>query len=223
MSLVLSTLVAGILAFGAASPAPTTADTFGGDPFPLDTCPVSGEKLGADAETVVLEGMKDKKLDGTQMKFCCGKCAAAYKADPAKFQAKIDEAIVKAAGEYPIDHCLLMPDEKLGEDAKTVVYQNRVYKLCCKKCVRNFEKDPAKWAKDFEKAVIAKQKPGYKATTCPITGKALGEGAVDVVVNNRLVRACCAGCVDAVKAAPKKAISKVDAASKDATRTVSAE
>jgi YHS domain-containing protein len=223
MSLILSTLVAGVLAFGAAAPAPTAADSFGGDPFPLDTCPVSGEKLGADAKTVVLTDMKDAKLNGTQMKFCCDKCLAAFKADPAKYMTKIDEAIVKAAPEYPLDQCLLMPDEKLADDAKTVVYQNRVYKLCCKKCVRNFEKDPAKWAKDFEKAVIAKQKPGYKATTCPISGKALGEGSVDVVVQNRLVRTCCGGCVDAVKNAPKKAISKVDAASKDATRTVSAE
>lgn len=212
MSLVLSTLVAGILAFGAASPAPTTADTFGGDPFPLDTCPVSGEKLGADAETVVLEGMKDKKLDGTQMKFCCGKCAAAYKADPAKFQAKIDEAVVKAAGAYALESCLVMPDEKLDEDAKTVVYQNRVYKLCCKKCVRKFESDPAKWAAEYEKAVVAKQKPGYKATACPISGKPLGEGAVDVVVNGRLVRACCKGCVGPIKADPKAAFAKVDAA-----------
>ncbi|MCE2885039.1 MAG: hypothetical protein LW806_09105 [Planctomycetaceae bacterium] len=192
--------------------APTAGDAFGGDPYPLETCPVSGEKLGADAVTTVLTGMKDKNLDGTQVKFCCSKCEAAFKADPAKFVPKMDEAIVKAAGAYPIDNCIVMTDEKLEDDAKTVVYQNRVYKLCCKKCVVRFSKDPAKFAKDFETAVIAKQKPGYKASTCPISGKPLGDGAVDVVVNGRLVRACCNGCVGPIKADPKAAFAKIDAA-----------
>lgn len=192
--------------------APTSGDAFGGDPYPLETCPVSGEKLGADAATAVLTGMKDKNLDGTQVKFCCSKCEAAFKADPAKFIPKMDEAIVKAAGAYPIDNCIVMTDEKLEDDAKTVVYQNRVYKLCCKKCVVRFSKDPAKFAKDFEAAVIAKQKPSYKATTCPISGKPLGDGAVDVVVNGRLVRACCNGCVGPIKADPKAAFAKIDAA-----------
>ena len=192
--------------------APLAGDAFGGDPSPLDTCVVSGEKLGADAVTTVLTGMKDKNLDGTQVKFCCAKCEASFKADPSKYLAKMDEAIVKAAAAYPLDNCLVMTDEKLDESAKTVVYQNRVYKLCCKKCVARFTKDPAKFAKEYDAAVIAKQKPAYKATTCPISGKPLGEGAVDVVVNGRLVRACCNGCVGPIKADPKAAFAKIDAA-----------
>lgn len=194
------------------SVAAAAADAFGGDPYPLDVCPVSGEKLGKDAVTVVLSGMKDRNLDGTQVRFCCPKCEAAFKADPAKYLPKMNEAIVKAAGPYPLANCVVMGDEKLEDGAKTVVYQNRVYRLCCKKCVARFEKDPAKYAKEYETAVIAAQKPGYKATTCPISGKPLGEGAVDVVVNGRLVRACCAGCVGAIKADPKAAFAKIDAA-----------
>jgi YHS domain-containing protein len=191
---------------------PAAADAFGGDPYPLDTCPVSGEKLGADAVNTVLSGMKDKNLDGTQVKFCCAKCEASFKADPAKYLAKMDEAIAKAAAAYPLSNCLVMTDEKIEDDAKTVVYQNRVYKLCCKKCVARFSKDPAKYAKEYEAAVIAAQKPGYKATTCPISGKPLGDGAVDIVVNGRLVRACCNGCVGPIKADPKAAFAKIDAA-----------
>ena len=192
--------------------APVAGDAFGGDPYPLETCPVSGEKLGADAVTTALTGMKDKNLDGTQVKFCCAKCEASFKADPSKYLAKMDEAIVKAAPTYPIEGCLVMTDEKIDDSAKTVVYQNRVYKLCCKKCVARFTKDPAKYAKEYDAAVIAKQKPTYKATTCPISGKPLGEGAVDVVVNGRLVRACCNGCVGPIKADPKAAFAKIDAA-----------
>ncbi len=200
------------LAGAAMTAAPRTADTYSGDPYPLDTCAVSGEKLGADAVTTVLSGMKDKNLDGTQVKFCCAKCEASFKADPSKYLEKVDAAIVKAAPTYPMENCLVMGDEKLDDSAKTVVYQNRVYKLCCKKCVARFSKDPAKYAKEYEAAIIAKQKPTYKATTCPISGKPLGEGAVDIVLNGRLVRVCCKGCVDPIKADPAAAFAKVDAA-----------
>jgi YHS domain-containing protein len=200
------------IACAAMTAAPHNAASYSGDPYPLDTCPVSGEKLGKDAVTVALEGMSDAKLNGTQVKFCCPKCEASFKADPAKYTGKMNEAIVKAAGPYALKNCIVMKDEALEPDAKTVVYQNRVYRLCCKKCVGRFEKDPAKYAKEYETQVIAAQKPAYKLTTCPISGKPLGEGAVDLVINGRLVRACCGGCVGPIKADPAAAFAKIDAA-----------
>ena len=203
------------LALAASAPLAGPA-TFGGDPYPLDTCPVSGEKLGKDAEVVVLEGMKDKLLDGTQVKFCCGKCAAKFKAEPEKYVGKMNDAIAKAAPAYPLKNCLVMADDEIDADAKSFVWQNRVYKFCCGKCISKFKADPAKFAKEYETKVVAAQKPGYKATTCPISGKPLGDGAVDVVVNGQLVRTCCGGCVGAVKADPKAAIAKVAAPAKAA-------
>ena len=194
------------------TPAPAAGSDYSGDPYPLETCPVSGEKLGKDAVTVVLEGMKDTKLNGTQVKFCCPKCVEGFKADPAKYTGKMNEAIVKAAGEYPIKACIVMTDEVIDSDAKIVVHHNRVYRLCCKKCVTRFERDPSKYVQEFEARVIAAQKPAYKATTCPVSGKPLGDGAVDMVLKDRLVRVCCPGCVGAVKADPAAAFAKIDAA-----------
>lgn len=52
-----------------------------------------------------------------------------------------------------------MGKEDLGADAKTVVYQNRVYKLCCGKCVAKFKKDPAKFAKEYDAQVAAAKAP----------------------------------------------------------------
>ena len=147
------------LAAGLAMTAPVAGPEHGGSPYPLATCPVSGEKLGADAVTVVLADTKDAMLDGTQVKFCCPKCEASFKAEPGKFVEKMNEAIVKAAPAYPLQTCLLMPDEKLEADAKTVVYQNRVYKLCCGKCVGKFKKDPAKFAKEYDAQVATAQAP----------------------------------------------------------------
>ena len=208
LALAFAALVASAgLAMTAAGPA-----TFSGEAYPLDTCPVSGEKLGKDAKVVVLEGMKDKTLDGTQVKFCCGKCAASFKSEPEKYLPKMNDAIVKASPAYPLKACLVMQDDALDADAKTIVWQNRVYKFCCGKCINKFKSDPAKFAADYEKQVVAAQKASYKGTTCPISGKPLGDGAVDVVVNCTLVRTCCPGCVDGVKADPKAAIAKVSGA-----------
>lgn len=191
--------------------APAGDTAFKGEAYPLETCPVSGEKLGADAVTVVLSGMKDAKLNGTQMKFCCAKCEAAFKADPAKFTAKLDEQITKAAGNYPLGTCLIMPDEAIEADAKTVVYHNRVYKFCCKKCIVKFEKDPAKYETAYEAALIAKLKPGYKATKCPVSGEAVDASSTDVIVAGRLVRTCCPKCAEKAKADPKGTLAKIDA------------
>ena len=206
--------VLGLAAFallGMAAAMRPAAGEFGGDPYPLETCPVSGEKLGADAVTVVLSGMSDKTLDGTQVRFCCPKCEASFKAEPAKYAGKMTEAIQRGAPAYPLKTCLAMTDEVLEDDAKIVVWQNRVYKFCCGKCVNKFKADPARFAKAYESAVVAAQKPAYAAKTCPISGKPLGDGAVDVVVNARLVRTCCPGCVGAVKADPKAAFAKIEA------------
>lgn len=147
------------LVAGLAMTSPGDQPAAPGAPYPLDTCPVSGEKLGADAKAVVLADMKDSTLNGTQVKFCCGKCEAAFKADPEKYVGKMNDAIAKAAPAYPLKKCLVMGKEDLGADAKTVVYQNRVYKLCCGKCVAKFKKDPAKFAKEYDAQVAAAKAP----------------------------------------------------------------
>ena len=208
---ILSTVALFAAITGLAFTAAPADEAFKGDAYPLDTCAVSGEKLGKDAVTVVLAGMKDKNLDGTQMKFCCQKCADAFKADPAKHLEKYNEAVVKASGQYALGTCLVMSDEAIDASAKTVVVNNRVYKLCCKKCVARFEKDPSKYVAAYEAAVIAKQKPGYKAAFCPISGEKITAESTDVVIGGRLVRTCCAKCAAKAKADPKTTISKVDA------------
>jgi len=201
------------LAALAVAPLAAAADLVG-DPYHLPTCIVSGEKFGPESVTVVLEGMKDPLQNGRQLKFCCPKCEAAFKADPAKYLTDLDARIVAAAPAYPLQTCLVMSDEKLESDAKTVVYGNRVYRLCCKKCVGRFGREPAKWAAEYEKQVIAAQKPGYPLAACPISGRPLGDGAIDLVIGTRLVRVCCPGCVGPVKADPAAAFAKVDAAAK---------
>jgi len=60
-------------------------------PYPLDTCAVSGEKLGEMCEAVT------KVYDGREVKFCCDKCVPKFEKDKAKYLKAIDEKAAAAA------------------------------------------------------------------------------------------------------------------------------
>lgn len=62
-------------------------------PYPLDTCIVSDEKIGADP------GMKPYSFvqDGREVKLCCKSCLKSFKKDSAKYMAKIAAAEKKKA------------------------------------------------------------------------------------------------------------------------------
>lgn len=63
----------------------------GAKAYTLDTCVVSGEKLGSMGEPVV------KVYDGQQVKFCCNSCVKDFEKDKAKFIAKIAVPAAPAA------------------------------------------------------------------------------------------------------------------------------
>ncbi len=52
-------------------------------PYPLTTCVVSGDKLGAMGKPVIFNEQ------GTEVRFCCHECVASFKQDPAKYLAKL--------------------------------------------------------------------------------------------------------------------------------------
>ena len=60
----------------------------GKDAYPLETCVISGEKLGSMGEPVNHVHRPANRL----VRFCCDGCVAAFKKEPAKFLTKIDEA-----------------------------------------------------------------------------------------------------------------------------------
>jgi len=59
----------------------------------------------------------------------------------------------KAAKPYPLKTCLVS-DEKLGEmgDPYVFTHEGQEIKLCCKGCLKDFKKDPAKYAKKLEQS-----------------------------------------------------------------------
>ena len=54
---------------------------------------------------------------------------------------------------YKLETCAVT-DEKLGEMGKPYVFthEGREMKLCCKSCLKDFKKDPAKYVKKVEQA-----------------------------------------------------------------------
>jgi len=176
-----------------------------GDPYPFDVCAADGAKLGGAAERV--------SLNGRDFRFCSEACVENFKADPDKIIAALDAKIIAEQGKnYPLKSCLIMEDEVLvAGETEDVVLNNRLFRLCCPKCVKKFNADPEKyWAKQ-DAAVIAALKPTYKLDTCPVSGEKLGAQGepVDMVVANRLIRLCCKECKRSVKDNAAAVLAKV--------------
>jgi hypothetical protein len=64
-----------------------------------------------------------------------------------------------AAKPYPLEKCIVS-DEKLGEMGKPYVFthEGQEIKLCCKSCLKDFNKEPAKYLKNLEDAGKADKK-----------------------------------------------------------------
>jgi hypothetical protein len=85
------------------------------------------------------------------------------KADEAKVSA---EWLAQAKAVYPSDSCPVSDDKLEGGDMgppQDYVYRqdgkpDRLVRLCCNHCVRDFKKDPAKYLKMIDDAAAAKAK-----------------------------------------------------------------
>jgi hypothetical protein len=99
----------------------------------------------------ILHGMKRIKA------FIALSLSVVYLAGPAAVFAA-DKADSKAQGKakvkpYTLKTCAVS-DEKLGGDMGdpyVFTHEGREIKLCCKSCLKDFKKDPAKYIKKIEK------------------------------------------------------------------------
>ena len=62
---------------------------------------------------------------------------------------------------YPLKTCIVSGEKLDGDMGKPYVftYQDRGIKLCCKSCLKDFNKEPAKFIKKLEEAEKARAKP----------------------------------------------------------------
>ena len=187
-----------------------------GDPYILDTCPVSGEELGGMGEPVTLV------VEGREVKLCCNGCVKKMKAEPAKYFEKADKAIIADQRRmYPLDTCLVSgedliePGKDVEDPAIDLVVGNRLFRVCCGGCVKKIKKDPTKYFAKLDAAVIKDQLGHYPLENCVVREKSkLGSmgDPKQIVVANRLVQFCCKGCLPKFDKEPAKYIAKLDAA-----------
>ena len=98
LAVALFCLPVGIVAAADPAPATTPAPAATAAPYPLDTCVVSGDKLGAMGDFVPYT------YEGREVRFCCKGCIADFNKDPATYMAKLDAAAkAQAAGVKPGD------------------------------------------------------------------------------------------------------------------------
>jgi len=105
--------------------------------YPLKTCPVSGEELGGMGEPLNM-------VHGTRLvRLCCKGCVKKFKKDPGQLLEVVDKELIKVQrASYPLERCLIS-DEPL-EDPVDQLYGTTLVRFCCKGCIKEFKKDPAK-------------------------------------------------------------------------------
>lgn len=130
------------LVFAQATTQPSTTQPAAKDTYPLTACVVSGGKLGSMGKPYVMQ------VEGREVRLCCKGCEGKIKAEPAKYLKKMDDMIIQAQlPTYPRKTCVV-GGEALGkpEETTNIVRQNRLIRLCCESCVKEVDKDPAKFA-----------------------------------------------------------------------------
>ena len=126
---------------------------------------------------------------------------SAQAGEPEKGAGQIDRLLIQAQKVCPVTGKDL---NSMGGPIKAEVEGATIF-LCCKGCLgKPINKDA--WAK-IQANLMAAQK------LCPVRNVALGEGAISVTVNKRIVFVCCSKgpCAAKVKADPDKYIPLVDA------------
>ena len=86
-------------------------------------------------------------MNNRLVRFCCTNCPSAFEANPAKYLAKLDEAVIaKQTTAYPFE-VGAVSGEKLGGhgDVINMVVANRLVKLCCEGCIDKVNANPAKF------------------------------------------------------------------------------
>ncbi len=179
------------------------------DPYPLETCPVSGRKLEVGTQVVMMH-------ENREVRFCGPGCIGKFEADAKKYLEQVDAKIIESqAAAYPMGTCPVSGeslDSRGG--AVDMVFANRLVRFCCNGCIRKFRSDPAAYLAKLDASVRETQLQGYPMANCPVSAQKLGSMGepVDYVAANRLVRFCCDDCVGAFQKEPAKYLAQLDQA-----------
>jgi hypothetical protein len=119
-------------------------------PYPMETCVISGEKLGSMGDPVVFtEGDQEVQI-------CCKSCQKDFNKDKKASLKKISDAW-KNVKAYPLSACIVSDEALAADEAVGMVHEGREFVFCCKSCVKDFKKESAKFVKKFDEAAAKKK------------------------------------------------------------------
>lgn len=174
--------------------------------YPLTTCPISNEALDAMGKPM------DLVHEGRLVRLCCKSCVKEFKKDPSKTLKAIDAAVIQAQSPtYPLKTCPVSGEELGGMgEPLDLVHGTRLVRLCCKGCIKGFQKDPAVAMAKVDAALIAEQKKVYPLKTCLVSDEPIEGEGFDYLHGTRLTRFCCEKCVAGFAKEPAKFLAKLD-------------
>jgi len=172
--------------------------------YPIDTCVVTGEKLGADA----VDHVHNNRL----VRLADAEALTAFQADPKKHLDALDRRIIESQlPGYPMDNCPVGgPLGSMG-DPVNFIYMNRLVRFCCGACEASFVSEPRKYMSRLDAAYADQQREAYPTDQCVVTGARLGSMGEpsEVVAGTTLVRFCCESCLPKFKASPAEVLGKL--------------
>ncbi|MGP1309344.1 MAG: hypothetical protein ACTS27_04010 [Phycisphaerales bacterium] len=120
--------------------------------YPLTHCVVKPD------DPLEIEGAHDISVryvwNNRLVRFCCEGCVSKFEAEPKKFIAALDKAVIEAQSkDYPLTTCVVSgePLDSMGHMVERV-YANRLVRFCCPPCTLEFEKNPAKYLSIIDEA-----------------------------------------------------------------------
>lgn len=197
------------------------------------TCPISGQPV--DGAHVVEHG-------GQKIGVCCAKCqvavgawtgeqkdaylariVAAGKRAPETKAEKAAAAAPTFSEPYLLTTCPIAGGP-VGDTPVAVTLGGRTIQVCCEKCKAAAERDPEGTLARVDQLIADQQRALYPLTTCVVMPEEAlfaddgADIAKEIVVGQRLFRACCPGCVKKIQADPAKFAALLDAAALAAQR-----
>lgn len=119
-------------------------------PYPSAKCLVSGEGLGSMGDPFVVVAK------GQELKFCCEGCVESYEKDKVGFLKKVAKAEAQAKP-YTLKTCVVSGGKFDHGKPYAFASQSQKVKLCCKDCLAEFKKSPAKYIAKITKTGKAKK------------------------------------------------------------------
>ncbi|HMP90984.1 MAG TPA: hypothetical protein PJ991_12340 [Kiritimatiellia bacterium] len=126
--------------------------------YPINTCIVSGKKLGSMGDPFKYE------YNGRIVMFCCDGCIGRFDKNADEYLTKLDKMIIESQlSEYSLDVCVVS-GESLEErgDPVNVVFNNRLVRLCCEECVKDFLKEPDTYLKKLDQGKAPEKSPTHQ-------------------------------------------------------------